>query len=74
MTRFPKGEDAWTHQQVAALLRLVEEMFHRCDVEALVQGFTEDCIVRFSEQPERRGREALRQLFTARLARQKKSK
>ena len=71
MTTFPKGEDAWTHQQVDALLRIVEDMFHRRDMEALVKGFTEDCIVRFSEQPERRGREALRQLFAARLGRQK---
>jgi len=72
MTTFPKGEDAWTHQQADALLRIVEEMFHRRDVETLVEGFTEDCIVRFAEQPERRGRGALRQLLTARLARQKK--
>ena len=71
MTTFPKGEDAWTREQVNALLRTVEDMFHRRDVEALVKGFTEDCIVRFAEQPERRGRDALRALFTARLARQK---
>ena len=68
---FPKGEDAWTKGQVDALLRSVEDMFHRRDVEALVNGFTEDCVVRFSELPERRGRGALRELLTARLARQK---
>src|SRR5207244_21636 len=56
---------------VNALLRAVEDMFHRRDIEALVKGFTEDCIVRFAEQPERRGREALRALFTARMSRQK---
>jgi nuclear transport factor 2 (NTF2) superfamily protein len=56
---------------VAGLLRAVEDMFHRRDIEALVHGFTEDCVVRFSEQPELRGRDALRKLFTARLARQK---
>ena len=71
MTTFPKGEDAWTHEQADALLRIVEDMFHRRDVEALVKGFTEDCVVRFSEQPERYGREPLRELFAARLARQK---
>jgi nuclear transport factor 2 (NTF2) superfamily protein len=69
--RFPKGQGRWTKPQANALLRAVEDMFHRRDVDALVRGFTEDCIVRFSEQPERRGRAALRQLFTARLARQK---
>jgi len=66
----PKGQDAWTKPQADALLRAVEDMFHRRDVDALIEGFTEDCIVRFAEQPERRGRAALRQLFTARLARQ----
>ena len=70
-TAFPKGHDRWTEAQANALLRAVEDMFHRRDVDALVHGFTEDCVVRFAEQPERRGRAALRQLFTARLARQK---
>ena len=68
---FPKGEDPWTRGQAEVLLRAVEDMFHRRDIKALVHGFTEDCLVRFAEQPERRGRAALRQLFTARLARQK---
>jgi nuclear transport factor 2 (NTF2) superfamily protein len=68
---WPKGESAWTREQASALLGVVEDMFHRRDVDALVNGFTEDCVVRFAEQPERRGRQALRELFTARLARQK---
>jgi len=68
---FPTGQSQWTRPQANTLLRAVEAMFHRRDVEALVNGFTEDCIVRFAEQPERRGRAALRQLFAARLARQK---
>ena len=46
-------------------------MFHRVDIDALVHGFTEDCVFRFAEQPERRGRQALREFFAARLARQK---
>ena len=46
-------------------------MFHRVDVAALVKGFTDDCVFRFAEQPERRGRQALGELFTARLPRQK---
>ncbi len=41
------------------------------DVEALVDGFTEDCVVRFGTVPEFRGRETLRQFFLARSARQK---
>lgn len=69
--QFPKGEDPWSAEQANALLRAVEDMFHRVDVEALVRGFTEDCVFRFSEQPEGRGREALRKLFEGRLSRQK---
>jgi len=68
---FPKGQGRWTRALANALLRAVEDMFHRRDVDALVRGFTEDCVVRFAEQPELRGRAALRRLFTARLARQK---
>jgi nuclear transport factor 2 (NTF2) superfamily protein len=70
MTAFPKGDGAWAPEQVAALLGAVEDMFHRADVEALVNGFAEDCRFRFAEQPEQRGRAALRALFAARLARQ----
>src|SRR5437870_4379374 len=70
MPTFPKGEEAWTKEQATALLRIVEDMFHRVDVDALVLGFTGDCVFRFAEQPERRGRQALREFFAARLSRQ----
>ena len=46
-------------------------MYHRRDIDTLVKGFTEDCVFRFAEQPEQRGRDALRKFFTARLERQK---
>src|SRR5262249_13172365 len=61
----------WTREQATALLLAVEDMFHRRDIDALVEGFTEDCVFRFAEQPERRGRAALRDFFVARLARQR---
>ena len=67
----PKGEGRWTKVQAHALLRAVEDMFHRRDIDALVKGFTEDCVFRFAEQPEQRGRDPLRKFFTARLERQK---
>jgi nuclear transport factor 2 (NTF2) superfamily protein len=41
------------------------------NIDALVAGFTEDCIVRFGVIPEFRGRESLRKFFTARSAKQK---
>jgi nuclear transport factor 2 (NTF2) superfamily protein len=68
--QFPKGDAAWSRAQAEALLRIVEDMFHRVDIDALVDGFTEDCVFHFAEQPEQRGRAALRALFAARLARQ----
>ena len=71
VAKFPKGEGHWTRRQASVLLRAVEDMFHRADVDALVNGFTADCVFRFAEQPERRGRPALRKFFSARLARQK---
>src|SRR5437870_7494325 len=64
--KFPRGDETWTVEQANALLRAVEDMFHRVDIEALVHGFTDDCVVRFAEQPERRGRDVLRTFFTAR--------
>jgi nuclear transport factor 2 (NTF2) superfamily protein len=67
----PKGSGRWSRAQANALLRAVEDMFHRRDVDALVHGFTEDCVFRFAEQPEQRGRGALRAFFTARLSRQR---
>jgi len=67
---YPRGRGPWSRRQATALLRTVEGMFHRRDVDALVHGFTEDCVFRFAEQPEQRGREALRAFFTARLSRQ----
>jgi len=68
---FPRGTEAWSAEQAQALLRAVEGMFHRRDLDALVNGFTEDCVFRFAEQPEQRGREALRAFFAARLSRQR---
>src|SRR5437899_12909130 len=68
---FPKGEGRWKKVQANAMLRTVEVMFHRRDIDALVNGFTEDCVFSFAEQPEQRGRDSLRKFFTARLERQK---
>ena len=68
--KFPKGEESWNGEQVDALLRIVEDIFHRKDIDALINGFTEDCMFKFSEQSEQHGREALRRLFEARMSRQ----
>ena len=49
----------------------VESLFMPWNIDALIAGFTEDCIVRFGAIPEFRGHDALRKFFTARSARQK---
>jgi nuclear transport factor 2 (NTF2) superfamily protein len=49
----------------------VESLFMPWNIDALVAGFTEDCIVRFGVIPEFRGREALGKFFEARRAKQK---
>ena len=58
-------------EEAKALVAHVESLFMPWDIDALVAGFTEDCVVRFGLVPEFRGRDALRKFFTARSARQK---
>jgi nuclear transport factor 2 (NTF2) superfamily protein len=60
-----------TIEEGRALVRHVESLFMPWNIDALVDGFTEDCTVRFGTVPEFRGRAALREFFTARSARQK---
>jgi nuclear transport factor 2 (NTF2) superfamily protein len=62
----PASED-----EARALVAHVESLFMPWNVEALVAGFTADCVVRFGSLPEFRGRQALRDFFLARSARQK---
>lgn len=61
----PRSED-----EARALVRHVESLFMPWNIDALVAGFTEDCVVRFGTVAEFRGREALREFFMARSAKQ----
>ncbi len=65
------GSNPRNHQAAAALVAYVESLFMPWNVDALVAGFTEDCVVRFGTVPEFRGRAALRNFFEARQARQR---
>ena len=56
--------------EARALVKHVESLFMPWNIDALVNGFTEDCVVRFG-LVEVRGRAALRDFFTARSAKQK---
>jgi nuclear transport factor 2 (NTF2) superfamily protein len=60
-----------TSEEARAFVAYVESLFMPWNIEALVAGFTEDCIVRFGAIPEFRGRDALRRFFEARRAKQK---
>ena len=58
-------------EEARIFVKQVESLFTPWNIDALVDGFTDDCVVRFGTVPEFRGREALRAFFTARSARQK---
>lgn len=60
-----------TADECIVFVKGVESMFMPWNIDALVNGFTEDCEVRFGTLTPFRGREALRKFFTARSARQK---
>jgi nuclear transport factor 2 (NTF2) superfamily protein len=60
-----------TVEEARRLVKHVEGLFMPWNIDALVDGFTEDCIVRFGTLAEMRGRDALRAFFTARSRRQK---
>jgi nuclear transport factor 2 (NTF2) superfamily protein len=59
-----------TIEEARSFVRHVESLFMPWNVDALVDGFTEDCVVRFGTIPEFKGREALRSFFMARCAKQ----
>ena len=59
-----------TVEEARALVARVEALFMPWDIPALLAGFTEDCVVRFGDMPEFRGRAALEKLFRGRAERQ----
>ena len=60
-----------TDEEARAFVKHVESLFMPWNVDGIVDGFTDDCVVRFGDLPEFRGKAALRQFFAARAARQK---
>jgi nuclear transport factor 2 (NTF2) superfamily protein len=65
------GRNPGTVEECRSFVAYVESLFMPWNVDALVDGFTEDCVVRFGIVPEFSGREALRAFFMARSVRQK---
>jgi nuclear transport factor 2 (NTF2) superfamily protein len=60
-----------TSDEARSFVAYVESLFMPWNIDALVAGFTEDCVVRFGVIAEFRGRDALRKFFTARSVKQK---
>ena len=60
-----------TVEEARALVARVESLFMPWDIPVLLAGFTDDCVVRFGDLPEFRGKAALEKLFRSRSERQK---
>ena len=60
-----------TVEEARGFVKHVESLFMPWNIDALADGFTEDCIVRFGNLPELKGREAVRAFFRTRSARQR---
>jgi nuclear transport factor 2 (NTF2) superfamily protein len=65
------GRNPSTLDEARAFVAHVQSLFMPWDIPGLIAGFTEDCVVRFGDLPETRGKAALEQLFRSRSERQK---
>jgi nuclear transport factor 2 (NTF2) superfamily protein len=60
-----------TLDEARAFVAQVEALFMPWNIPGLLAGFTDDCVVRFGDMPEFRGKAALEKLFRGRSERQK---
>ena len=65
------GRNPQTLDEARAFVAQVQSLFMPWDIPGLIAGFTEDCVVRFGDLPEFRGKVVLEQLFRSRSERQK---
>ena len=65
------GHNPRTEDEARAFVAHVESLFMPWDIEGLLAGFTEDCVVKFGDLPEFRGKADLYELFYSREERQK---
>ena len=65
------SEDAISRDAALALVGEVEKAFGDQDIDVIMAGFTDDVVVRFADQPELHGKDAVRELLEARFARQR---
>ncbi|HUI35795.1 MAG TPA: nuclear transport factor 2 family protein [Stellaceae bacterium] len=65
------GHNPRTEDEARAFVAHVESLFMPWNIEGLLAGFTDDCVVKFGDLPELRGKAALENLFRSRMERQK---
>jgi nuclear transport factor 2 (NTF2) superfamily protein len=65
------GRNPETEAAARDFVAHVESLFMPWDIPALLDGFTEDCVIRFGDLPGFVGKAALEDLFRSRSARQK---
>ncbi|MGA8401761.1 MAG: nuclear transport factor 2 family protein [Stellaceae bacterium] len=64
------GHNPRTEDEARTFVAHVESLFMPWNIEALLAGFTEDCVIRFGDLPELRGKPVLEDLFQSRMGRQ----
>jgi nuclear transport factor 2 (NTF2) superfamily protein len=64
------GRNPQTIDEARAFVAHVESLFMPWNIPALLDGFTENCVVRFGDLPEFRGKVTLEDLFRGRSERQ----
>jgi nuclear transport factor 2 (NTF2) superfamily protein len=64
------GRNPQTVEEARGFVAQVESLFMPWNIPALLAGFTEDCVVRFGDLPEFRGKIELEKLFRSRSERQ----
>ena len=66
-----EGCNPRTVEEARAFVKLVESLFMPWNVEGILDGFADDCVVRFGDLAEFSGKTELEKFFQARRARQK---
>lgn len=66
-----EGRNPRTVEEARAFVKQVESLFMPWNVQGILDGFTDDCVVRFGDLAEFSGKSELEKFFLARRARQK---
>ena len=65
------GHNPCTEDEARTFVAHVERLFMPWDLDRLLARFTDDCVIKFGDLPELRGKAALETLFRSRMERQK---